>query len=93
MPDVSRTRATLRSAEFGFFGVSVKTRVHTPRRWGEPFSAGRLRLLGLGLPSFSDELLDRGHETPTRVEQTSRSRWARTIDRVSGKSTQADLSW
>src|SRR5258705_13201530 len=33
-PLVSRTRATLRSAEFGFFGVVVYTRVHTPRRWG-----------------------------------------------------------
>src|SRR3954447_10289919 len=31
---VRRTRATLRSAEFGFFGVVVYTRVHTPRRWG-----------------------------------------------------------
>src|SRR5215510_10789908 len=34
MPLVSRTRATLRSAEFGFFGVVVYTRVHTPRRCG-----------------------------------------------------------
>src|SRR5579884_272612 len=34
MPFVSRTRATLRRAEFGFFGVVVKTRVQTPRRWG-----------------------------------------------------------
>src|SRR3954468_5812660 len=42
MPLGSRTRATLRSAEFGFFGVVVYTRVHTPRRWGEPFSAGVL---------------------------------------------------
>src|SRR3954452_7548586 len=42
MPLVSRTRATLRSAEFGFFGVVVYTRVHTPRRWGDPFSAGVL---------------------------------------------------
>jgi hypothetical protein len=40
MPDVRRTRATFRSAEFGFFGVVVYTRVHTPRRWGEPLSAG-----------------------------------------------------
>src|SRR6476619_7108436 len=40
MPDVSRTRATLRNAELGFFGVVVNTRVHTPRRWGEPFNAG-----------------------------------------------------
>src|SRR5215218_747454 len=34
MPLVSRTRATLRSAEFGFFGVVVYTRVQTPRRCG-----------------------------------------------------------
>src|SRR5580700_11549529 len=43
-PLVSRTRATLRSAEFGFLGVVVKTRVHTPRRWGAPRSAGVLVL-------------------------------------------------
>src|SRR5437763_1157874 len=42
---VSRTRATLRSAEFGFLGVVVYTRVHTPRRCGLPFSAGVLVLL------------------------------------------------
>jgi hypothetical protein len=35
-----RTRATLRRAEFGFFGVWVKTRVHTPRRCGDPLRAG-----------------------------------------------------
>jgi hypothetical protein len=40
MPLVSRTLAILRSAEFGFFGVVVETRVHTPRRWGEPCNAG-----------------------------------------------------
>src|SRR4029453_16284072 len=40
MPFVSRTRATLRSAEFGFFGVVVYTRVHTPRFCGAPRSAG-----------------------------------------------------
>src|SRR6266550_3168999 len=44
-PFVSRTRATLRSAEFGFFGVVVYTRVHTPRFCGEPASAGTLLLL------------------------------------------------
>ena len=37
---VSRTRATLRRAEFGFFGVVVYTRVQTPRFCGEPASAG-----------------------------------------------------
>src|SRR5947208_10151779 len=34
MPPEILTRATLRSAEFGFFGVVVYTRVHTPRRCG-----------------------------------------------------------
>src|SRR5579859_7193577 len=34
MPLVRRTRATFRRAEFGFLGVVVYTRVHTPRRWG-----------------------------------------------------------
>src|SRR5689334_24976670 len=34
MPFVSRTRATLRRAEFGFLGVVVYTRVHTPRFCG-----------------------------------------------------------
>src|SRR5882672_345391 len=41
-PLVRRTLATLRSAEFGFFGVVVYTRVHTPRRCGPPCSAGDL---------------------------------------------------
>src|SRR6185312_2454637 len=40
MPFVSRTRAILRSAEFGFFGVVVETRVQTPRFCGAPASAG-----------------------------------------------------
>src|SRR4029453_12928308 len=34
MPLVNRTRAILRRAEFGFFGVTVATRVQTPRRCG-----------------------------------------------------------
>src|SRR3990172_12431793 len=36
MPLVRRTRATLRSAEFGFLGVCVRTLVQTPRFWGLP---------------------------------------------------------
>src|SRR5215469_16611065 len=40
IPLVSRTRATLRSAEFGFFGVWVYTRVHTPRFCGQDCRAG-----------------------------------------------------
>src|SRR4026209_468655 len=42
MPFVSRTRATFRRAEFGFFGVAVYTRVQTPRFCGAPRSAGGL---------------------------------------------------
>src|SRR5580765_4406456 len=45
MPLVSRTRATLRSAEFGFFGVCVNTRTHTPRFCGLSCSAGLFVLL------------------------------------------------
>src|SRR5437660_4295205 len=45
IPFVSRTRATLRSAEFGFFGVVVYTRVHTPRFCGQLFRAGAPVLL------------------------------------------------
>src|SRR4051794_33192033 len=51
-PVVSRTRATLRSAEFGFFGVVVNTRVQTPRRWGEPFSAAGFNFVPLASRPF-----------------------------------------
>src|SRR5215813_12350154 len=44
IPFVSRTRATLRSAEFGFLGVCVYTRMHTPRFSGQPINAGDLVL-------------------------------------------------
>src|SRR4029079_3002758 len=42
MPLVRRTRDTLRSAEFGFFGVCVNTRTQTPRFCGLSCSAGLL---------------------------------------------------
>src|SRR6185369_4246618 len=44
-PLVSRTRATLRRAEFGFFGVVVYTRMQTPRFWGHACIAGVLDFL------------------------------------------------
>jgi len=52
LPVVSCTRATFRSAEFGFFGLRVYTRKHTPLFCGHPSNAGdfdfRLgRFLGL----------------------------------------------
>src|SRR6202044_542024 len=43
-PLVRRTLATLRKAEFGFFGVRVMTCTQTPRRCGAPLSAGDLVL-------------------------------------------------
>ena len=49
MPLVSRTRATLRSAEFGFFGVCVNTRTQTPRFCGLFCSAGLFVLLTIFL--------------------------------------------
>src|SRR5215813_12258660 len=49
MPFVRRTRATFRSAEFGFFGVVVYTRVQTPRFCGAPRRAGVDVFLDLGL--------------------------------------------
>src|SRR4029453_3692180 len=52
MPLVSRTRATLRSAEFGFFGVWVNTRTQTPRFCGLFCSAGLLVLLTIFLRPF-----------------------------------------
>src|SRR5690606_37058857 len=43
----SRTRATLRSAEFGFFGVTVRTWVQTPRFCGEPFALRTIRFFSV----------------------------------------------
>src|SRR3954452_19297123 len=43
---------------------------------GRTLERGRLRLLGLGLPPLADELLDRGHKTPTRVDSWSELRAA-----------------
>src|SRR6266849_2052140 len=52
-PFVRRTRATLRSAELGFLGVVVYTRVQTPRFWGFPLSAGALSFAGTALRPFA----------------------------------------
>jgi hypothetical protein len=45
IPFFRRTRATLRRAEFGFFGVIVNTRVQVPEAWGHDLSAGDFVLL------------------------------------------------
>src|ERR1700704_4869375 len=58
MPLVSRTRATLRSAEFGFFSVWVNTRTQTPRFCGLFWSAGLLVLVTIFLrPSRTSWLI------------------------------------
>src|SRR4026209_383078 len=55
MPPEIRTRATLRSAEFGFFGVVVYTRGNTPRRCGAAtFFLRPLPDLRPGVDSFLD---------------------------------------
>src|SRR5579871_3393221 len=84
MPLVRRTRAILRSAELGFLGVIVETRVQTPRRCGAPCSAGvlvfsRLELrplrinwltVGIGFVSLPgpEENVVVTHERPARAE-------------------------
>src|SRR4051812_36795860 len=67
MPLVKRTRATLRRAEFGFFGVVVYTRVHTPRRCGAPLSAGVLPLAGFDSRPFRTNCWMVGTEEPFRA--------------------------
>src|SRR5947209_1156426 len=57
MPLVSRTRATFRSAEFGFFGVTVRTWVQTPRFWGEPMSRRVLLVSALYITPSAGALL------------------------------------
>ena len=69
MPFVSRTRATLRSAEFGFLGVAVYTRANAaPLGRGQaPLAAlarlqagGRGLLLGAGA-ALADQLIGARH--------------------------------
>src|ERR1035437_6906222 len=64
MPPVRRTRATLRRAEFGFLGVVVYTRVHTPPRCGLPLSAGVLVLVTLSWRPLRTSWLIVGTDSP-----------------------------
>src|SRR3954465_15016341 len=52
LPLESRTRATLRSAEFGFLGVIVLTWRQTPRLNGQASSTGDLVLYTTGRRGF-----------------------------------------
>jgi hypothetical protein len=60
-PLVRRTRHTLRSAELGFFGVVVYTRVHTPRRCGQFCSAGTSDFSTDTLTRLTYQLVDSCH--------------------------------
>src|SRR6185436_4823635 len=87
MPLVRRTRATLRRAEFGFFGVCVKTRTHTPRFCGLTWSAGlfvlvtifsrpwRTSWLMVGISGLYPVTYRRQHQTrPDKLARTTRCR-------------------
>ncbi len=72
-PFVNRTRATLRKAEFGFFGVVVYTRVHTPRFWGFPSSAGAFRRFPTCLRPLRTSWLIVGNHSPVRTGDRRRA--------------------
>src|SRR4051812_22091363 len=74
MPFVRRTRATLRSAEFGFLGVWVKTRTQTPRFCGLSCSAGLFVLLTIFLrPSRTSWLMVGIRQYASRIHRQQRS--------------------
>src|SRR5215475_5625749 len=72
---VRRTRATLRSAEFGFFGVCVYTRMHTPRFSGQPINAGDLVFTW----TFSRPIRTSCENVGTVVPQSARSLFSQCI--------------
>ena len=83
----SRTRAILRSAEFGFLGVIVRTWRQTPRfcgapgmgswRWRRLFQflrmAGALTFVDLRLAALAHELADGRHEDARLLASVTRS--------------------
>src|SRR5688500_13622750 len=71
MPFVSRTRATLRSAEFGFFGVCVNTRTQTPRFCGLTCSAGLFVLVTIFLRPWRTSCLIVGIDPQNGVQPKS----------------------
>src|SRR5256885_9070232 len=67
IPLESRTRATFRRAEFGFFGVIVLTCRHTPRFCGQPCTAGCFGRLRCGTRGLRTNWLIVGMPTPRSV--------------------------
>jgi hypothetical protein len=70
MPLVSRTRHTFRSAELGFFGVEVYTRVQTPRFWGQLCNAGLAVFQRGGFRPLRTSWLKVGTNLPLSLFQT-----------------------
>src|ERR1700721_1876450 len=77
MPLVSRTRATFRSAEFGFLGVEVYTRVQTPRFCGQLFNAGLDVFQRGGFRPLRTSWLNVGTNLPLLPSTTTRPSKAR----------------
>ena len=67
IPVVKRTRATFLNAEFGFFGVVVKTRVQTPRLCGAPLRAGVDSLAFFDFRPFRTNCWIVGTELPQKI--------------------------
>src|SRR5215207_3099533 len=76
MPEVRRTRATLRRAELGFLGVWVNTRVQTPRRWGDPLRAGDFDFSGLVSRPLRTSCWIVGTDLLRASNRLRNSRWA-----------------
>src|SRR5262249_2729236 len=70
IPLVSRTRAIFRSAELGFLGVIVDTRVHTPRFCGAPWRAGVFVFSRLEIRPFRINWLTVGNESPLEMNRS-----------------------
>src|SRR5579863_1251348 len=68
IPLVSRTRATLRSAELGFLGVVVYTRVQTPRRCGQACNAGLAVLYRVALRPLRTSWLNVGTNILSQIQ-------------------------
>src|SRR5262249_30351588 len=79
IPFVSRTRAIFRSAEFGFLGVIVDTRVHTPRFCGAPWSAGVLVFSRFEVRPLRMSWLTVGIRSPMEINKSLLSRYVQKV--------------
>src|ERR1700731_3086752 len=85
---VKRTRATLRNAEFGFFGVCVYTRMHTPRFSGQPINAGDFVFTW----TFSRPMRTSCENVGTVIPSFARSIFCLSVHPITGRMKNARLS-